>query len=166
MEIRRENGALHAVGRPALVWRSGLRQWWHGGRLHRADGPAVESPAGTRLYYWRGVLIPRQVWEREEWTPEALFELPNVEVRRCVLERRGYEWLEERAEVVDANAAKARTLYRVAGAPEPLVWVRVRCPSTGREYRLRVPPDQRFADAAVAWTFDVRADQYARVVES
>lgn len=166
MIVRREHGALHAVGRPALAWRSGLRQWWHEGRLHRADGPAVETPAGTRLWYWRGTLIPRSVWDREEWTPRDLFSVLNVEVRRCVLERRGYEWLEACAEILDRNEVKERTLYRVWGDPEPLVWVRVRCPSTGREYRLRVPPDQQYADAAVAWTFAVTADAYARVIES
>ena len=49
---------------------------------------------------------------------------------------------------------------------EPAVIVRVTCPSTGGEYRLRVPPTMQTCAAAVAWTFRKEAKEYAPTVET
>jgi hypothetical protein len=50
---------------------------------------------------------------------------------------------------------------------EPIVVVSVHCPSTGRQYLVRVPRDTRTGRAAVAWTagFD-NPDDYAPVEET
>ena len=35
---------------------SGTRYWYHHGKLHREDGPAIESAKGTRYWYHHGKL--------------------------------------------------------------------------------------------------------------
>lgn len=69
---------------------------------------------------------------------------------------------------VDTEAGGDRELLRVdLAGEEALVCVSVRCPSTGRQYLLRVPPTMTSCHAAVAWTagFDV-ADDYQPMVET
>ena len=44
--------------------------------------------------------------------------------------------------------------------------VLVKCPSTGRNYVLRVPPSIRTAREAVAWTFNIAADKYQPIAQS
>jgi hypothetical protein len=45
-------------------------------------------------------------------------------------------------------------------------WVEVKCPSTGRKYFLRVPPDMVRAREAVAWTFNVPEADYRPTVQT
>lgn len=41
-EIHRDDeGRLHCVDGPAVLWKDGSQSWWFHGKLHRLDGPAV-----------------------------------------------------------------------------------------------------------------------------
>ncbi len=53
---------------------------------------------------------------------------------------------------------------RVAG--EPLVLLKVRCPSTSNLYTPRVPPAMRRARPAVAWTFGMAEEEFQLAQES
>lgn len=57
-------------------------------------------------------------------------------------------------------------LIEIATAAEPIRAVRVTCPSTGRQYALRVPPKTATAREGVAWTFGVAADEYRPTAQS
>jgi hypothetical protein len=130
------------------------------------------SLAGVRLR-WRGVAVPGRVaFQPETLTVGEILEEPNAEVRRVMLERVGFDWFFERAnaEVLDRDrdAGGDRRLLRVALAgDEPLVCLSVSCPSTGRQYALRVPPGMATCRQAAAWTagFD-NPDDYRPVVET
>ena len=50
------DGKLHREDGPAVQWDSGATEWWLHGRLHRDDGPAVEWADGTRIYYQHGIM--------------------------------------------------------------------------------------------------------------
>ena len=68
----------------------------------------------------------------------------------------------------DSDAGGVRRLLRVEFAgDEPLVCLNVFCPSTGRQYMLRVPPQMRHCHAAAAWIagFD-NPDEYQPVQET
>jgi len=105
---------------------------------------------------WRGVRINEQIAFHPEriHAPEILAE-QNVEVRRVMLERVGWEKFLEEAnpEVVDrdTDVGGERRLLAVRAPGERLVVVSLRCPSTGRHYLLRVPPRTRTCHEAVAW---------------
>jgi hypothetical protein len=118
--------------------------------------PARFAHVGAR---WRGVPVPRRVaFEPETLTPNEIFDEKNAEVRRVMMERFGYERLIEaaNAEVLhqdrDALGGERRLLRVPIERDEDLVCVSVTCPSTGRKFLLRVPPDMRSCHQAVAWT--------------
>ena len=130
------------------------------------------SMAGAHIH-WRGVPID----ERIAFRPEAisgseLLAERNAERRRVMLERVGFERFlaEVEAETLheDSDPGGPRRLLRVVmEGDEDLVIVAVRCPSTDRQFLLRVPPDMKSCHQAVAWTagFDDPAD-YDPVLET
>ena len=97
---------------------------------------------------------------------------PNVERRRVLLERCGYERFlrEADAQILDMDGDRGgdRRLIRVPMVrDEDLVCVSVRCPSTGHPFILRVPPTMRTCRQAVAWIAGYDdPDQYQPAVET
>lgn len=114
------------------------------------------SARGAQLR-WRGVPIDaRIVFEPETITASEVLDQPNAELRRVLLERMGYDAFlsQARAETLDCDQDKGgeRRLLKVdLAGDEPLVCVSVLCPSTGRQYLIRVPPAMRSCRQAVAW---------------
>lgn len=110
---------------------------------------------------WRGVVVPPDVVFRPETlTPAQILGQWNAELRRVMLERAGLDRVLRRAnaEVLDrdTDAGGERRLVRVTfrnpvWMAEPRCYLHCRCPSTGREYLLRVPPWTRTCPQAAAW---------------
>ena len=50
------NGKLHREDGPALDADDGAKYWFQHGKLHRLDGPAVEC-SDIRLWYQNGVVL-------------------------------------------------------------------------------------------------------------
>lgn len=174
--VRREDGKLSAAGQPAVDTPT-LQCWYHRGRLHREDGPAVVTPYGTELYYWKGVAVPRVVImdPGSRSTVDILTE-ENQEIRRAWLEAYGLESaLRElrgagQAQVRHKTAIPPRRLWEISTIvdvdEEHPRYVEVTCPSTDRRYFLRVPPSVKTCEEAVAWTFSMAPEQYATAEES
>lgn len=125
---------------------------------------------------WRGVEIDARIaFSADELTVPEILEEPNAELRRCMVEAIGYERFLDKAnpEILDEDTDKGgrRALYRVAMGDqawgvEPLVCVHFSCPSTGRKYFIRVPPDTPTCHAAVAWMAGLSPEEYAPVAET
>ncbi|MBV9125356.1 MAG: hypothetical protein JO112_18530 [Planctomycetes bacterium] len=128
------------------------------------------SLAGVSLR-WRGVPIDQRIaFHPESITRDEILGERNAERRRVLLDRFGFERFMDQAgaEVLDRDhdAGGERRLLRVLlEGDEPLVCVAVTCPSTGRRYLLRVPPDMKTCRQAIAWTagFDNPADYQPQV---
>lgn len=122
---------------------------------------------------WRGVPVDARIaFHPETITTSEVLGEPNVERRRVVLERLGYErFLREAGAVIqdhDRDPGGERRLLRIRiPDDEDLVCVSVICPSTGRQYLIRVPPTMRTCRQAVAWTagFD-NPNDYRPLVET
>jgi hypothetical protein len=135
-----------------------------------ASLPASLEGVGLR---WRGVIIDARIaFFPEQITAQEVLAESNAELRRVKLERMGFErFLEEanpRVRDVDVDRGGERKLLEVElGDDEPLVCVSVNCPSTGRRYLIRVPPQMTTCRQAVAWTagFD-DPDDYQPLVET
>ncbi len=116
-----------------------------------------KRPAADGYLVWRGVRIQPDVLKPETLTPERILTEPNSEVRRTMIERVGLRNLLARLalEIVDEDTDPGgpRRLLRLKGAPEvpDRVFLHCRCPSSGREYLVRVPPDVRRCHDAAAW---------------
>jgi hypothetical protein len=122
---------------------------------------------------WRGLPIDQRVaFHPETITAQEILDQRNIEMRRLLLERLGYEAFVEQAQAeildLDYDAGGARRLLRIPLADdESLVCVAVACPSTGQQYVIRVPPGMRTCRQAIAWTagFD-DPDDYSPLVET
>lgn len=132
--------------------------------------PESLSHIGLR---WRGVPVTAQIAFFPETLkgPDILGER-NAEVRRVMIEQVGFERFtrEVNAQVLDTDTDPGgeRKLLRIAlENDEPIVLVSLICPSTGRQYLVRVPPDTKTCRQAVAWTagFDDPA-AYAPIQET
>lgn len=133
---------------------------------HWADIAGCHLPSLPKYYRdgkekgrirWRGVIIDEQIaCHPETLRAQDVFNNPNVEVRRVMIERMGYERFlaEANAETLDQDqdAGGSRRLLLVPlKEDEPLVCLAVLDPSTGRRYVLRVPPNMQSCHQAAAW---------------
>jgi hypothetical protein len=122
---------------------------------------------------WRGVPISHKAaFHPEMLRAKEILREQNVEIRRVLLERIGFERFIADAQAAtidrDIGAGGARRLLRgprVRG--EHPVYLVVLDPSTGRQYLLRVPPHMRTCHQAAAWVagFD-NPDDYHPIVET
>ena len=107
---------------------------------------------------WKGVPVDRRIAFRpESITADEVLGERNAERRRVLLERMGFEQFlsQADAEVVDQDrdVGGERRLLRVKlVGDEDLVCVAVYCPSTSRQYLIRVPPSMKTCHQAIAWT--------------
>jgi len=60
------------------------------GRAHHEAGPAIRYRDGYSVYAWHGINVPADLIETG-WTAEQIMNEPNVEIRRCAVERIGWE---------------------------------------------------------------------------
>jgi hypothetical protein len=105
-------------------------------------------------------------------TGQEILSIENVELRRVLIERLGYEkFLQQVGGVIkdrDKDAGGERQLvYIPFEDDEPLMVLKVTCPSTGHIHILRVPPYMRSCHQAAAWIagFD-NPDHYNPLIEA
>ncbi len=138
-----------------------------------ADTGITALPDASTPLRWRGVPVDARIaFQPETIRGVEIMETENQELRRVKLERMGYERFIEEVEAEtldrDRDAGGERKLLRVPfPGDEAFVAVWVICPSTGRNYVLRVPPPIKTCHAAAAWLagFD-NPDEYAPLVEA
>ncbi len=142
------------------------------GRLHCERGPALVYRDGWSVHAWHGVRVPPWVIERPHLiTLQMVVRQPNVEMRRVLLERYGYERY-VRTVGSRVHSDDWGTLWRAPlFGDEPLVMVQVLNATPepdGRfkDYFLRVPPSVSTAHEAVAWTFGASRESYAPQVQA
>lgn len=106
---------------------------------------------------WHDVAItPRIAFQPETISAQEALGEQNAELRRVLIERMGHEKFIEQAAPYnldqDRDPGGERRLLRIdLSGDEPMVALSVRCPSTGRGYLIRVPPDMRTCSQAAAW---------------
>jgi hypothetical protein len=124
-----------------------------------ADTQISTLPSGVKQakLRWRGVEIDERIIFRPETiTGQEVLQERNAERRRVMLARMGYDAFlsQVNAKVLnkDEDSGGERRLLRVEmPGDEPLVCLAVYCPSTARQYLLRVPPTIRSCHQAAAW---------------
>lgn len=145
------------------------------GWLDLADtGITALPPHLARLpLRWRGVQIDARIaFHPETITGKEVLDERNVELRRVLMERMGYDAFLAGvdAEVVheDRDPGGVRRLLRVPlPDDEPLLVLAVQDPSTARRYIIRVPPSMRTCRQAAAWIagFD-NPEEYRPLMET
>jgi hypothetical protein len=131
---------------------------------------AIRYPDGWGVYSWHGLRVPEWVITQPELiTAEKIHAEKNQELRRALIER--HTW-DRYLSAVGARVVQTDDRGVLLELPDGVGdgdrarFVRVRCPSTGRQYALRVPPEIDTAAAGVAWTFGVDATAYRPSAET
>lgn len=131
-----------------------VSQW-----LDLMDTPITAIPARMKRTQlrWRSVAINEQIaFHPETLEVSEILNEVNTERRRVMIERFGNEAFMEKvnAELLDEDrdaGGQRRLLLVPLLGDEPLVGLSVLCPSTGRNYLLRVPPTMKSCRQAAAW---------------
>jgi hypothetical protein len=126
--------------------------------IEMAGSGLTSLPAGHGfVLHWRGVPVnDRIAFASQSITGQDILDTENVELRRIMIERLGYEtFLQQVGGLVrdrDRDAGGERQLVCIPFADdEPLMVLKVTCPSTGHTHILRVPPYMRSCHQAAAW---------------
>lgn len=107
--------------------------------------------------HWRSVPIDHRIaFDPDSITVEEVLAERNAERRRVMIERMGYLRFAESANAKvldkDTDPGGQRQLLKIEiSDDEPLVGLACSCPSTGRQYFLRVPPHMDSCHQAAAW---------------
>lgn len=140
-------------------------------RLHRENGPATIW-GNTKQYWWHGVEVEADWIEHpEKLDPTKALAEPNQEKRRALCEIIGWPKVLDSVGAKTVHTDDKGSLVEVnleaINDGDPVTrFVRVVCPSTKREYALRVPHTTTTATEGVAWTFDVPTEKYQPTFES
>jgi leucine-rich repeat protein SHOC2 len=97
---------------------------------------------------------PRRYWTKlSDWNPQWLLNEENAEVRRVLIQQVGYERICQELDAIDLDSWREYTLLKIAADidEEPMVLLKMTCPSTGHIHILRVPPEMTSAEAAITW---------------
>lgn len=125
-------------------------------RPHADGEPSHEWRDGWELYYWHGVLMPKRfiVADPAEITAAEIMAERNTEVRRAVLERVGRDRLLDHPSCRLVQRTAKGALWQIdlnddEGRPAKLL--DLTCPSTGRRYVERQPPQVKTVEEALLW---------------
>jgi hypothetical protein len=154
-------------------------------RPHSMSKPAITWRDGTKNYYLHGVRFPEDLWKKvteRKLTAKETMAVLNIEHRTIALRIIGYDKVlqEIGAKVIAKKDVITQPTGRLvhyevieADLRDDSPWVkarfvRVQCPSTGKETVIRVDPtaNTNTVDGAVAWTFGLRPEQYNPELET
>lgn len=147
--------------------------------LHLNGNPLDDLSILQRLpdlhtVYFLGVCLPRKYWTKfSDWKSEWLLVENNAEIRRTLIEHVGYEKICDELDTTNINTWREYTLLKIDNTHityysmhgqegyhwddlqpsylEPIVLLKMTCPSTQHVHILRVPPDMRSAEDAITW---------------
>jgi hypothetical protein len=153
-------------------------------RLHNPDGPALTYADGYALHAWHGTRVPADLVTGDGWDPRRILAERNAEVRRCAIERRGWDRFVTEGglrqvgpgQLDPGNPGQQLLLYDLPEhlrdlfhQPARILVVHNASPDRDgnrRAFGLPVPADVPDALAAAAATFAVSPAEYATLVRA
>lgn len=133
-------------------------------RLHYENGPAIRFNDGFQICSWHGVQVPDEwIMDKENVDPSLALTWDNIEQRRALAEIIGWAKVLERLECNELHSDWTGTLLEanLPDAPRQR-FVKVLC-GTGRTFAIPVPEECRTSLEAVAWTYQVPPEEYAKL---
>jgi hypothetical protein len=100
--------------------------------------------------------------ENVDVTADDILKAPNQELKQRALKLFGYERFVAEVEMEEIHRDGENALLRKGD----IVFAYVKDSSTPRRYLLRVPPNSKTVHEAIAWTFNMRPDEYRPLVET
>lgn len=131
-------------------------------QLHCPDGPAVEWPR-EKYFFWNNINIPEE-YITKTCSAKDILNNRNAEQRRAGFESFGWKKIIEDLGALIIQQDDYGTLYEIPGSLNDgdavAKFVRCICPSTNREYFLRVPPGTKTAREGLASLAQVSEKEY------
>jgi hypothetical protein len=144
-------------------------------RFHCESGPAMQFRDGFKTFMWRGVAVPEEVIMKRP-TIGMVRNTSNMEVRRIIIERMGYEKFLKSCGGNLIQRDRYGTLYNVGpgfgfGLMGSFLMVKVKNSTpepdgTYKDYVLPVPPHIRTARQGIAWSFGLEEHEYNPKIET
>lgn len=102
----------------------------------------------------------------EKIDPLKVLTVQNAEIRRYLIKRIGYENIKgsTNAEVLHRDGTSELLEFNIQGQKER--YVKVKDSSTDREYLLYVPAHIARCKQGIAWTFNLREEEYNPIIET
>jgi leucine-rich repeat protein SHOC2 len=133
------------------------------------DLEILNSLGKLRDVHFLGANLPSQYWMKfDEWKPGWLLYEENIEIKRILIQQVGYEKICRELNTIEIDNWREYTLLKIDvieryyGSEEPMVLLKMTCPSTGHIHILRVPPDMTSAEAAITWVnHGIHPDEFA-----
>jgi leucine-rich repeat protein SHOC2 len=119
--------------------------------------------------------LPPRYWTKlSEWKPQWLLEEENAEIRRVLIQQIGYDRICQELDAIELDTWREYTLLKIDDLEriytedtreeigrEPMVLLKMTCPSTEHIHILRVPPEMTSAEAAITWVnHSIHPDQF------
>jgi leucine-rich repeat protein SHOC2 len=112
-----------------------------------------------------GIYPPRRYWTKlSDWSPKWLLDEENAEIRQILIQQIGYDRICQELDAIDLDTWREYTLLKINTDidEEPMVLLKMTCPSTGHIHILRVPPEMTSAAAAITWVnHGIHPDEFA-----
>ena len=142
-------------------------------RLDNQNGAAVTFADGWKMWAIDGSRVPRRLVEDpDSITIDDIRDADNVNVRRIMIDLYGpSRFLRDSGSQMIHKDEYGELYQQDIPGDEPLTMVcvtnaTVESDGTFRRYFLRVPPDMRTAQEAVAWTFGMEQREYHPEIET
>lgn len=125
-----------------------------------------------RVLYFRNLVVATDAKslriKSECLTAQDIITIKNATIRRLFLEEFGYEIFLQQMHHVIIERDEDQELISINWheREEPICLVKVRCPSTGTFYTLRVPPTVKTVKEGIAWTFYMNQEMYNPELET
>jgi leucine-rich repeat protein SHOC2 len=109
------------------------------------------------------IYLPSRYWTKfSDWRSDWLLTEYNSEIKRVLIQQIGYEKISQELDMRELDNYREYTLVTIDDARfyddysheeviEPMVLLKMTCPSTGHIHILRVPPEMTSAEAAITW---------------
>lgn len=129
------------------------------GRLHCEAGPAFLYRDGWGDFFYHGTRIPAE-WGNlpyGQWEPKWLLKENNSELKRILIQAIGYSRIMYKlgSELIHSDGDMELRRIKADVDMEPIVLLKVVCPSTGAFYALRVDPSMTDCETARRSTFQM-----------
>ncbi|WP_295614521.1 DUF6745 domain-containing protein [Chamaesiphon sp. GL140_3_metabinner_50] len=146
--------------RDILMWDGWIVSHTH--TLLDLFDPNIDPKIKVKMF---GVDLPRRYWTKfSKWKAEWLLDEENVEIRRVLIQQIGYDRICQELDAIDLDDWREYTLLSIEAnvEDEPMVLLKMTCPSTGHIHILRVPPEMTSAEAAITWVnHGIHPDKFA-----
>jgi leucine-rich repeat protein SHOC2 len=148
--------------------------------LSLGDNPLIDLSIlqelpNLKTVQFLNVDLPRRYWTKfSDWKPEWLLDEDNAEIRRILIEQVGYEKICDELNAITLDIWREYILLKIDGVEkiyddedepidtEPMVLLKMICPSTTHIHILRVPPEMESAEAAITWVnHGIHPDEFA-----